>query len=292
MTSLAVVLVLTSGVLHATWNFLVKRSGHKVIFFWAMATVGLAAFAAPAVAFAIVDGFGWTALGFALGTTVLHAIYGIALTRGYYLGDLSSVYPVSRGMGPALVPILAVIIFDETVSLEAGIGIGLVVLGIYAVHIDSRFWRDLGHPLKALTTPATQVALFTGLVISCYSLWDKAGLDHDIPPMTLIGFTLIGNVVGLTPAIIWATDASRLRTEWRTHRLSIVAAGLLAPLGYTLVLIALTTSKVSYVAPAREVGIVLGTAMGVLWLGEGYGLTRIWGSGLVVAGVITLALAP
>jgi uncharacterized membrane protein len=71
-----------------------------------------------------------------------------------------------------------------------------------------------------------------------------------------------------------------------------VAAGFLAPLGYTLVLIALTTSKVSYVAPAREVGIVLGTAMGVLWLGEGYGLTRIWGSALVVAGVITLALAP
>jgi hypothetical protein len=32
--------------------------------------------------------------------------------------------------------------------------------------------------------------------------------------------------------------------------------------------------------------------MGVFLLGEGYGLSRIYGSALVVAGVITIALAP
>jgi uncharacterized membrane protein len=110
--------------------------------------------------------------------------------------------------------------------------------------------------------------------------------------MTLIGFTLVGNVLGLTPAIIWNTDRRRLTDEWNTNRRSIIAAGILAPLGYTLVLSALTTSQVSYVAPAREVGIVIGTAMGVLWLGEGYGLMRIWGSALIVAGVMVLALSP
>jgi multidrug transporter EmrE-like cation transporter len=40
------------------------------------------------------------------------------------------------------------------------------------------------------------------------------------------------------------------------------------------------------------VGIVFGTAAGVLLLGEGYGLSRIWGSVLVVAGVVVLAVAP
>lgn len=292
MTSVAIVLVLTSGVIHATWNFMVKRSGHKVMFFWAMAMVGLIVFAAPAAGFAVADEFGWTALWFALGTTALHAIYGVALTRGYYLGDLSSVYPVARGMGPALVPILAVIIFGETVSGAAWAGIALVVIGIYVIHVDQRTWRDVSHPLRSLATPATRVALFTGLVISCYTLWDKAGLDHGIPPMTLIGFTLIGNVLGLLPAVFWARDSGQLTNEWATHRPSIVAAGLLAPLGYTLVLIALTTSRVSYVAPSREIGIVIGAALGVFLLAEGYGLTRITGSALVVAGVIILALAP
>jgi uncharacterized membrane protein len=292
MTGLAFALVILSGAIHATWNFLVKRSGHKVIFFWLMAVTGLILVALPALGFAITEGFGWTALGLALGTATLHAVYGISLTRGYYLGDLSSVYPISRGIGPALVPLVAVILFDEVVSIPAGLGIGLVVFGIYVIHIDARSWRGITQPIRALNTPATRVAVFTGLVISCYSLWDKAGLDHDVHPMTLIAFTLIGNVVGLSPAIIWNTDRKRLASEWSNHGRSIVAAGVLAPLGYTLVLIALTTSQVSYVAPAREVGIVMGTAMGVLWLGEGYGLNRIWGSVLIVAGVMILALAP
>jgi len=49
---------------------------------------------------------------------------------------------------------------------------------------------------------------------------------------------------------------------------------------------------VSYIAPTREVGIVIGTVLGVVLLGEGYGITRVWGSGLIVAGVLTVALAP
>jgi drug/metabolite transporter (DMT)-like permease len=245
----------------------------------------------PAIGFAVVEGFGWIALAFGLGTAFLHAVYGIALTRGYRMGDLSSVYPVSRGIGPALVPFLAVILFDEVVSVPAAIGIAFVVLGIYVIHIDSRNWRDITHPLRELNTPVIRIAILTGVVISCYSLWDKAGLDNGVHPMTLIGFTLIGNVIGLSPAV-WSAERADITEEWSQSRGSILAAGILAPLGYTLVLIALTTSQVSYVAPAREVGIVMGTAMGVLWLGEGYGFMRIWGSVLIVAGVMTLALAP
>jgi uncharacterized membrane protein len=292
MTTAAFGLVLISAVIHAYWNFLVKRSGHKIVFFWAMAAVGLIAFIVPGVVSAIVAGFGWTPLAFGAGTACLHAVYAIALTRGYYQGDLSSFYPVSRGIGPALVPVLAIFIFDETVSIEAAIGIGLVVFGIYAIHIDSRFLTDLSHPLRMLASPGTRIALFTGLVISCYSLWDKAGLDHDLPPLTLNVFSMIGNVLGLTPAIIWAVENRVLREEVSSNWRNIVIAGLLAPAGYALVLVALTTSQVSYIAPAREVGIVLGAAMGVFLLGEGYGLTRIWGAALIVAGVITLAVAP
>ncbi len=292
MTGVAIVLVLLSGAVHATWNFLVKRSSHKVSFFWAMAVTGLLFVGAPALAFAIVEGFGWTALAFGLGTAVLHALYGIFLTRGYHLGDLSSVYPVSRGIAPAIVPLFAVLLFDEVVSALAGVGILLIVIGIYVIHIDSRTWRDIMGPLRALNAPAGRIAIITGIIISCYSLWDKAGLDNDVHPVTLIAFTLIGNVVGLTPSVFFNGDRTYLAEEWRIHNRSIVAAGILAPLGYVMVLIALTTSQVSYVAPAREVGIVIGTAMGVLWLGEGYGLMRIWGSVLLVAGVVLLAVAP
>lgn len=292
MTTAAFGLVLASAVMHASWNFLLKRSTHKVIFFWGMSGVGLVILLVPAIVFAAVDGFSWTLLGYGMGTAALHSGYGVLLTRGYSVGDLSSVYPVSRGMGPALVPVLAVIFLGESISREAIAGILMVVLGIYTIHIDSRLIRDLSHPLKALTAPATRIAFLTGFMIAGYTIWDKAGLDHGLHPVTLSAFSLGAYCLILTPAVGALAGGEVVQNEWREQWKRIIAAGVLAPSGYLLVLIALQTTRVSYIAPTREVGIVLGAALGVLMLGEGYGLSRIWGALLVVAGVITIALAP
>lgn len=291
MTTAALALVLTSAVMHASWNFLVKRSRDKVLFFWAMAMIGLSGLAIPGVIFAIVDGFTPTMLGLACISVCLHGSYAVTLTASYRYGDLSSVYPISRGMGPALVPLLAVLLLGESISTVAVVGIVLVVLGIYAIHIDKRFLRDFSHPLKILGQPGTRLAFVTGLIIAGYTISDKTALNHDLNPVTLSLFDVTGNVVGLLPAVIAATWGE-LRREWDLDRTRIVGAGILAPAGYLLVLIALTTTRVSYIAPSREVGIVIGTAMGVLLLHEGFGLTRIWGSALVVAGVVTIAVAP
>ncbi len=291
MTTAALALVLASACMHATWNYLVKRSSDKSLFFWAMAAVGFTALVVPGVAFAAFDGFTPTMLGFALISVCFHASYAVTLTSSYRLGDLSSVYPISRGMGPALVPLLAVLLLGESVSAVAVVGIALVVAGIYATHIDSRLLRDFSHPLRALAAPGTRIAFLTGVIIAAYTISDKAALNHDLNPFTLSTFDTFGNVLGLLPALATAGLVA-LRNEWRRDGRSIAAAGILAPLGYLLVLVALTTTRVSYVAPSREIGIVLGTAMGVLLLGEGYGLTRIWGSGLVVVGVVVIALAP
>ena len=291
MTTAALALVLASACMHATWNYLVKRSSDKSLFFWTMAAVGFTGLALPGVAFAVFGGFTPTMLGFALISVCFHASYAVTLTSSYRLGDLSSVYPISRGMGPALVPLLAVLLLGESVSAMAVAGIALVVAGIYATHIDSRLLRDFSHPLRALTAPGTRMAFLTGLIIAAYTISDKAALNHDLNPVTLSAFDTFGNVLGLLPALA-AAGLVALRSQWRMDRRNIFAAGILAPAGYLLVLVALTTTRVSYVAPSREIGIVLGTAMGVLLLGEGYGLTRIWGSAFVVAGVITIALAP
>ena len=292
MPAAAFALVLTSAVMHATWNFLLKRSGHKQAFYWVMCGFSVLFTTGPAVAFAIVDGFSWTALWLGFGTASIHGVYAYTLTRGYDLGDLSSVYPIARGIAPALVPIFAVLIFSEHVSTVAAGGIALVVVGIYATHVDRRFLRDLSHPLRAMATPATALALLTGLVIACYTLWDKAAIDEDVNPVTVNGFAMAGNFIFLAPFAILRVGRETLLEEWRERGRSIVAASVLAPLGYTLVLIALTTSRVSYVAPLREVGIVLGAALGVLVLREGYGTSRIWGAALIVAGAVTLGVAP
>ena len=297
MTTAALFLVLSSALFHATWNLLLKRSGHKAVFFWSFTAVSFVAFLVPAIVFVAIDGLTWTGVLFGLGSAAIHGCYGLALSRTYELGDLSSAYPVARGMGVTLIPIAGVAILGEDVSVAAGAGIGLVIAGIYAVQVQPRSLGDLLQPARALALPSSRVALLTGGIIATYSLWDKAALDH-ISPVILNQFNMIGYLIILLPLAMHdqfqrlRPSLEGLRAEWQAHGKAIVAAGVLAPLAYVMVLVALTTSQVSYIGPAREVGIVLGAVLGVAFLKEGFGASRISGSLLVVAGVLTLGLAP
>ncbi len=53
------------------------------------------------------------------------------------------------------------------------------------------------------------------------------------------------------------------------HRREAIGVALLNPLAYILVLTALVSTPVSYIAPARELSILIGAAMGARWLKEG-----------------------
>jgi uncharacterized membrane protein len=64
----------------------------------------------------------------------------------------------------------------------------------------------------------------------------------------------------------------------------------LSPLSYLLVLTALRVSPVSYVAPAREIGILLGVLFGTRMLAEGEGARRLGAGAAMVCGVVFLAL--
>ena len=290
MTTAAFLLVFTSAFCHATWNFLLKRSDHKTAFLFSLGVVSFTVFLVPAIVATSIEGIGARGLMFGVVTALLHGVYGLSLSRSYELGDLSTVYPISRGMGPALIPLAAVIFLGERASLVAGFGIALVVLGVYAINIEAGSVRNLLQPLRSLNRPATRIALLTGALIATYSLWDKAALD-DLSPLTLNQFAMAGHALVLAP-IALRHGGRAVRHEWRERRGSILAAGVLAPMAYVLVLVALTSSRISYVAPVREVGIVIGAMLGVMLLGEGYGRWRIAGAVTILAGVLTLALAP
>jgi len=290
MTAFALVLVLGSAICHASWNFLLKRSEHKLAFLGSAGVIASLTLLGPAIVVVAVDGVTGTAIAFGCVTATIHGVYGLSLARGYRLGDLSSVYPVSRGVGLALIPIGAALLLDEHISAIAVLGIAMIAAGVYALHIQPHAARDLAAPLRALNQPAGRTALVTGVLIASYSLWDKNALD-EVSPVVLNQFAMTGHAL-ITTTVASQTNPDGIRWEWRSHGWSIVAAGVLIQLAYLLVLIALQTSRVGYVAPSREVGIVFGAALGVVLLGEGFGLRRIWASLAVVAGVIVLALAP
>jgi hypothetical protein len=60
--------------------------------------------------------------------------------------------------------------------------------------------------------------------------------------------------------------------------------------GQAIVLTALVVSPVSYVAPAREIGILIGAILGARVLVEGHALRRVSARPAMVVGVLALAV--
>ena len=79
--------------------------------------------------------------------------------------------------------------------------------------------------------------------------------------------------------------------EWRIHRREILIMAILSPLGYILILTALTFTPVSYVAPAREASILIGSFLGAKYLNEANGPRRLGAAAAIVAGIVLLALS-
>ena len=276
MTALSLVLVLLSAVAHASWNLMLKRAGDPEVFAWVMLVVGSILLAPVGLALLWYNSMDFPGLWFLLASVVLHVFYFILLARGYATGDLSLVYPVARGMGPMLVPVLAVILLGEIVETMAIVGIAAIVGGIYTISWWGNFHQVLRSPLLFLKSAGMRYAVLTGLTIAVYSIVDKEGVGH-IQPVLYMYFLTIGTAVFLVPYILLHKGADAVKTEWRTNAIPITLSGMLVFAAYCLVLTAFSLSRVSYVAPAREVGIVIGVLLGMYVLKEPFGSGRLLG---------------
>jgi drug/metabolite transporter (DMT)-like permease len=269
---------------------MLKRAGDPEVFAWVMLVVGSILLAPVGLALLWYNSMDFPGLWFLLASVVLHVFYFMLLARGYATGDLSLVYPVARGMGPMLVPVLAVILLGEIVETMAIVGISAIVGGIYTISWWGNFHQVLRSPLLFLRSAGMRYAVLTGLTIAVYSIVDKEGVGH-IQPLLYIYFLDIGTVALLAPYILANKGMETVKAEWRANAVPITVSGLLAFAAYGLVLTAFSLSRVSYVAPAREVGIVIGVLMGIFLLKEPFGRGRLLGSGLIVGGLVLIAFS-
>ena len=291
MTVIALILVLISAVLHATWHLLAKRAINQEAFLWWM-NVSLSILLVPLSVFLpwkypIVYPGWW----FIFGTVVLHTFYYAFLGRSYLYADLSLAYPIARGMGPTLVPIIGALWLKEAVTPPAKICIISVVSGIFTMCGWGSFKEILQAPLKILREPGSRYALLTGISTTAYSVWDKIDVTY-VNPFLYMYFLVLGSALGLTPYILLFYRERIMRIEIKKKIGSIILSGLLMFLAYGLILSALQFSRVSYIAPAREVGIVISVIFGTLLLGERFSKERATGSCLIVFGLVLISLAP
>ena len=81
-----------------------------------------------------------------------------------------------------------------------------------------------------------------------------------------------------------------MKAEWRDKKRWAFGVAVLSPVAYVLILTAMKFTPVSYVAPAREVSIVIGAFIGAKFLRESDGRRRLWAATAMAIGVIALAL--
>jgi drug/metabolite transporter (DMT)-like permease len=286
VTEVALVLVLLSAVAHAGWNFIAKRAAGGPAFNWLFDVLSVGVCLPLGVLQVVLQPpqIGGIEVTFILGSAVLHLVYFLLLGQGYRLGDLSLVYPLARGLGPMLSTAAAVLLLGEHPTPLALAGAALIGVGVFVLAGDPRRLRSSSAGLSVV------FALLTGLVIAGYTLWDKQAVSAvGIPPVLYFYLFTVARAAMLTPyALFWRRNV--VRQEWRVHRRHALGIAILSPTSYILVLYALSVSPVSYVAPAREIGILLGAAMGSRWLAEGDAKRRLAGAAAMVGGVIALAL--
>lgn len=291
MTGVAILLIVLSAFAHSGWNFLTKRARNPEIFTWS-AALSANVLLLPAAIYLLLTSppspIGWLFIG---ATWTLHLAYFTTLSRAYRDADLSLAYPMARGTGLLLIPVLGVFLLHEHVAPGAAVGVGLIAAGIFAVSFGNAFSTGLPGLRAMLRQSGVRYALATGVIISAYSVVDKQGVAHVSPVLYMYFLTTAGSL-GMPLFLRRAFPRADFVAEWKLNRQSIVLTGMLQFAAYALVLTALRASRVSYVAPFREIGIVIGVLMGVVLLDEPFKRGRLIGAAMIVAGAIAIALSP
>ncbi|MGD2201387.1 MAG: DMT family transporter [Candidatus Bathyarchaeota archaeon] len=288
MDPLPFLLVVVSAFSHAAWNVLAKRSEDKGSYLWIMTTTSLFT-VLPVYAFILTDwGPPLTALPYLLVSAFAETLYFISLGRAYELGDLSVVYPLARS-SPLFLTVLAIIFLEERISAWGAVGILLMVVGVYTIHLKSLSLRDLTLPIRSMKGRASQLALLTALCTTVYSLADKAAVTR-VDPLTYSLWLEVFIVPLMTATILWTRGRKALIREWETSKVTATAAGFLMRFSYVMVLWVMSRVQVSYVLSLRQLSVVLGAAAGVVFLGESYGRVRLVSSIIMFTGVYILAV--
>lgn len=282
-------IVLVAAFLHAFWNYLTKKSRNKIAFIWWAILFSVILFFPmflyywPAVT---ISSAGWSCI---VATGILHAFYFWFMGGAYERGDLSLVYPLARGSGPLLVPILAVLLLNEQLSISGVLGITFVIVGIFSIHLRSFSIQSMLEPFLAMRGGASLWALCTGGTIAGYSLVDKIGVTLVHPPVYIYLMFVIALLL-LSP-YVFVKERLDLKKEWNINKIQILIVGFLDLFTYLMILFALQISKVSYVAAVREVSIVFSALIGIMLLQEKNASKKLFGAVLISMGVVLIGFS-
>jgi drug/metabolite transporter (DMT)-like permease len=273
-------LVVAAACLHALWNLAAKRvSGNLGVLWLGLCLAGM--ILTPFAMLSAWQSFDLAGLPYIVATGLIHAAYFGLWAAGYRHGELSIVYPLSRGTGVAGTALVAWTVTGEGISALGVLGIGSVCLGILLLGL-----RELRRPNQARSC---LLALLVGLTITAYSVVDKLGVGLVSPVVYLAGLVLVTGVV-LAPLVLFRYP-QECREAWQKHKRTSLGMGLGSMGTYLLILAAFQQANASYVVATRELAIVVAVGLGVAVLKEPLTGPRAVSTAAILVGVVLVKVA-
>ncbi|MDB5717404.1 MAG: hypothetical protein JWM38_831 [Sphingomonas bacterium] len=271
-TTLAALLMILSGSIHAVVNAILK-SGRDKIAGRAIIDGSSALLMIPLLPFVPLPSGAW---GWLAATAVLHTAYLYALVRAFQVADLSASYPILRGTAPLVTALVTLGLLGEPASGPDVAGIVLIGVGMFAM-----VWG------RHIAGPAMRWSLATGILIAAYTIVDAQGVRATADPRSFIVwfFFLFGlSVAALFAWIGRANFAAALRSQWKVG----VVAGALSIATYGMALFALSIGPTAPLAALRETGMVTALLISIFILKERVTPARIAGIGAILGGTMLI----
>lgn len=269
---LASLMILTSGMVHAVVNAILKAGKDKMS---SRALIdGFSALIVLPVAFFVPLPHG--AWGWLLGSMATHLVYLISLVNAFERADMSVAYPIARGVAPAVASAVAVGLFHEPITLWVAVGVGLVSIGVMTIGLG-----------RKADPKAVGWALVTGLSIALYTVLDAQGVRVAPSAASYIVWSFLflgGGIGGLFALWRGATFHAALKSQWKPG----LIAGALSIVTYGLALTAFRLGATPRLAALRETSILFATVIAVVFLKERLTPGRLMGVLVIAAGAVTL----
>lgn len=284
METLALFLIIVSAFMHALWNLLVKQSRDKTVFIWWMFLCAWTLMTLTTMALGLFPPLSLRILVLAASAASCFVLYHWLGGFAYREGDLSVTYPLAQ-TAMLYVPVWGVIFLGEQLTLIGVIGILLIIMGAYCIQLRGLSTRELIRPFRRLGNRSVQAALLAGFTYSIGAVIDKTGVDaYSAYQFTyLLVFFM---VAFMSLNLLRPKYRGRVFAEWRSNPKLVLVSGPVIFASFLSFRLGLQLAPVSYAVPVRQVSLLIGVLIGILFLGEAFGRIRLTSAGLILSGVI------
>jgi drug/metabolite transporter (DMT)-like permease len=272
--SFVFLIIIFAAFCHAGWSTIVKKSENGLAMMGITSIIEIVIFLPLIFTVPLPTTSIWF---FIFATTFLHGLYRYSVVKSYQYGDLSFVYPIARGGSVLVIGLISILFLEVDINLTGITGIVLICLGLFMISFLT---------VKKFNKSAFTIAIITAILIATYTILDGMAVRKSENAFTFIYWMLLLNGIPMLIYAFFSETGFRKKNSYNVK--DGVVAGVLAILGYGLVVWSMQYIEIAYVSSIREISIVLATLLSFYLLKETDAHKRVMPSIIICTGITIL----